>query len=153
MTNKLQSPREESETLSTRNIIIIKDQIMANVLIVDDSSIIKRMLSKIVGDSGHSVVATGSDGNEGVELYNCHKPDLVLLDITMPNKSGKDCLQDILTDHPEAKVIMFTSVSDHNTLDDCLNLGAKAFIKKEANLLDPENSQKIKDTIDSVLAA
>ena len=126
---------------------------MAKVIIVDDSPIMKKMLAKILSQNGHEVIAQGKDGAEGMELYTKHHPDVLLLDITMPNRSGVECLEDVIQSDPKANVIMFSSVSDESSVQNCKKIGAKAFIKKDVNLFSPDKVTEILTTIDNVLAS
>jgi two-component system chemotaxis response regulator CheY len=103
---------------------------MKNVVIVDDSKTIQRVIEQQL--SKHfSVIGKGSSGIEGFELYKKLKPDFILLDIIMPNCSGKECLKLIIEFDPKAIVIMVSSIGDDTTIKECLALGAKSFIKKD----------------------
>ncbi len=77
------------------------------------------------------IVGQGKDGAEGVKLHHELKPDVVLLDITMPNLGGKECLEAILKENPNTIVIMVSSLGDEQTVKDCINLGAKMFVNKD----------------------
>ena len=103
---------------------------MSNIVIVDDSNYIRQIESAFLEERGHTVVAQGEDGREGLELYKQYRPDLILVDITMPNKCGKDCLQEIISFDPQAKVIMVTCLSDEGNIAGCLELGASSIIHK-----------------------
>ena len=109
---------------------------MARVLVVDDSKFITVSLKAILEQGGHEVVGVGSDGIEGFELYQSTQPELVLLDITMPNRDGRDCLGDIITLDPNAKVIMISAIKEQEIVDGCIATGAKDFIEKPLQLGD-----------------
>lgn len=102
---------------------------MKKILIVDDSKTYQKIIEKILSPN-FEIVGMGSSGIEGIELYQKLRPDLVLLDITMPNCSGKECLEKIMQVNPEAKVIMVSSIGDEKTVLECLQMGAKAFVNK-----------------------
>ncbi|MFN7729287.1 MAG: response regulator [Bdellovibrio sp.] len=124
---------------------------MRRVLIVDDNKTLQKIIARIVASKLH-VLPFGSDGNEGVELFIKHRPDLVLLDITMPNCNGKQCLEKILSIDPAAIVIMVSGLSDETTVSDCLGIGAKGFINKSTISLQNENSKNsLMDTIEKFL--
>lgn len=124
---------------------------MARVLIVDDSMVIRRLLNKVLSENGHEVVEQAKDGAHGVEAYRRHSPDAVILDITMPNKSGSECLQEILEMDSNAKVLMFTSVSDSNTVQECLDKGAQGYIRKSTNIMEPESANEILEKLSLAL--
>jgi len=107
---------------------------MARIVVVDDSKFIATALTATLEDKGHEVVGAGSDGNEGLELYKTHKPDLLLLDITMPNRDGRDCLEDVIKLNPDAKIIMISAIKEQEIVDSCLANGAKDFIQKPLQL-------------------
>jgi len=107
---------------------------MASVLIVDDASFMRMVLKKIIHQSGNKVVAEASNGDEAVMMYKKYKPDLVFLDIVMPpgklTKDGLDALKIIMREHPEAKVIMCSSMGQQTLITKALKIGAKDFVVK-----------------------
>ncbi len=107
---------------------------MANILVVDDSKFIVTALTSALEQGGHTIVGTASDGNEGLETFKNTSPDLVLLDITMPNRDGRDCLSDILAASPSTPVIMISAIKEQEIVDGCLAAGAKDFIQKPLQL-------------------
>jgi two-component system chemotaxis response regulator CheY len=103
---------------------------MRTILLVDDSKIFQRIMEKIL--SPHfQIVGKGQNGNEGIDLYNKLKPDLVFMDITMPNCNGKEALKAILQSNPRATVIMVSSLGDDQTVQECMKIGAKGFVPKD----------------------
>ena len=88
------------------------------------------MLSAILEDEGYSIIAEASDGVQAVAAYKQHKPDLVTLDITMPNMDGIEALKEILKEDASAKAIMITAAGQQSKLIEALKLGAKKFITK-----------------------
>ncbi len=103
---------------------------MAKILICDDSRFMLTLFEKGLVAAGLEVVGKALDGNECIALYQKLKPDLILLDITMPNKDGRDCLKELLKIDSQAKVVMVTAVGDEAVRAECLKLGAKDFIAK-----------------------
>ena len=124
---------------------------MANILVVDDSKLIAHVMHEKLEEAGHRVVACGHDGHEGFALYQEHLPDLVLLDITMPNRDGRDCLEDILGFDSNARVIMVSSIQESEIVDACLKLGALEFIFKPLKLRDEAFVQSFLKTLDKAL--
>lgn len=100
------------------------------ILIVDDAPIIRLMLKDILVEHGYDVVDEGSDGNEGVEKFKSLRPDLVTMDITMPEKSGIEALAEILEIDPKAKVIVITAIEQRESLMKAIKVGASDYIVK-----------------------
>jgi len=124
---------------------------MARILIVDDSKFIVQVLQKTLESDGHEVVGKGTDGVEGFELFKEQKPDLTLLDITMPNRDGRDCLEDILKHDEHAHVIMISAIKDQEVIDFCLNIGAKGFLNKPLSVGSEEGIKAFYNTINNGL--
>src|SRR5450759_3479983 len=108
-----------------------------SVLIVDDSSFLSKQIAEFfTSQLGFQVLAIGKDGNEAVELYRKHKPDLVTMDLTMPNKDGKTAIDEILAEFPDARIMVISAVKG-NTVLECLNRGAKGYVEKPLKFSDP----------------
>lgn len=103
------------------------------VLIVDDSLFMRKMLRDIVEGEGYEVVAEASDGVEAVARFKECRPDLTTLDIVMPNKTGIEALQEIMTFDPSARVVMCSAIGQESMTSAASNAGAKAFILKPFN--------------------
>lgn len=105
------------------------------VLIADDSMFIQLQLRKFFeNEMKFEVVAIAKDGREAVDLYAKHKPDLVTMDITMPNKTGVQAVQEIIAMDPNAKCIMISAIQDADKLTEALKVGAKGYVKKPLEL-------------------
>lgn len=123
---------------------------MKRILIVDDSRTFQTMIERILAPH-YLIVGKGSNGIEGFDLFKKHKPDLVLMDITMPNCDGKECLQKIMGFDSFSKVVMLSGINDERTIKECLNFGAKAFVNKsELSLANIEKSPLLV-TLDAIL--
>jgi len=109
---------------------------MLRVLLVEDSRFMAKTMKDGLEKAGLEVVGIGEDGNQGVDLFRIHRPDLVLLDITMPNKDGRECLEEIIAEYPSARVIMVTAIKDDDVMKACLNAGALGFVQKPVNFND-----------------
>ena len=101
-----------------------------SVLAVDDSKTMLAMIAAQLRGSDFEVIATASSGPEAVEKYLQHKPQLVLLDIVMPEVSGIDTLEQLLTRDKRACIVMVSSVGTEETVESCLRKGAKSFLQK-----------------------
>ena len=124
---------------------------MRTVLLVDDSATFRRVVSNMLKDH-FNVVGQGRDGVEGLRMQRELRPDLILLDITMPNMNGKECLEAILKENSGAKVIMVSSLGDEVTVKACLDLGAKMFVNKDKiSLGGLDMNPELRNAIDEVL--
>jgi two-component system chemotaxis response regulator CheY len=101
-----------------------------NVLIVDDEANIRFLLKMVVERAGMKVVGMAATGAAAVTYYRRYKPDLMLMDIDMPMRSGLDALNELMLEHPEARVIMMSSYVDEEVVKKCFKLGAINFILK-----------------------
>jgi len=109
------------------------------LMIVDDSSIMRRAIGKYLAPLNLELVATASNGQEAIDQFSLALPDLVTLDITMPQMDGLTCLSQLLVIKPTVKVIVISALSDPATGLKALKLGAKSFLPKpftEAQLVD-----------------
>ncbi|MBI3623435.1 response regulator [Candidatus Pacearchaeota archaeon] len=118
---------------------------MARVMITDDSDSIRMVLRDILDIGHHELVAEATNGFEAVEKFNETKPDLLLLDMAMPKKDGISVLREILNTNPNAKIIMITASDNINTMKECINSGALAY------LLKPFNFEDVLKTITNIL--
>lgn len=106
---------------------------MATVLIADDSMFMRKRLNDILTGDGHDVIAEAEDGEEAIHMYNQMQPELVMLDITMPERNGMGALNHIMANSPEARVIMCSALGEETVVQECLDTGAKAFVVKPFN--------------------
>lgn len=104
-----------------------------NIMIVDDSALIRKMLRQLLEKNDYVVVAEASNGEEAIETYSRVKPDIVTMDVTMPVLDGVGALKGIIEKDPDAKVIMVTAAGQKERVIEALKIGAKAFITKPFN--------------------
>lgn len=110
------------------------------------------LLSAFFADKlGFRVLATGCNGNQAVALYERHRPDLLTIDLTMPVKDGKAALMEILSAHPEARVLLITSQVGSQVVE-CLKLGASGYVEKPLQLDDPEFVEEFIATVNGALS-
>ncbi len=100
------------------------------VLAVDDSKTMLAMMSAYLKGSNFELVATANSGTEALAKYKEHKPQLVLLDVVMPEVTGLEVLENILGTDTGACVVMVSSLGTEKTVQDCLSKGAKSFVQK-----------------------
>lgn len=123
------------------------DGVAYKVLVVDDSMFVAKQIGQILTSEGYDVVATASDGLEGVEKYKelCPNVDLVTMDITMPKMDGITALEQIMAYDKNAKVVMISALGKEELVKKALLLGAKNYIVK------PLDRKKVLERIGSVL--
>ncbi|MFC4387409.1 response regulator [Gracilibacillus marinus] len=100
------------------------------VLIVDDAAFMRMMIKDILTKNGYDVVGEAQDGAEAVEKYKELTPDLVTMDITMPEKDGISALKDIKAINSNANIIMCSAMGQQAMVIDAIQAGAKDFIVK-----------------------
>lgn len=103
---------------------------MARVLIVDDAAFMRMMIKDILEKNGFEIVGEASNGIKAVELYKSEKPDVVTMDITMPDMDGIEAVKAIKAFDPAAKVIMCSAMGQQSMVMDAIRAGAKDFIVK-----------------------
>lgn len=118
---------------------------MARILIVDDAKFMRITLTNILKKANHEIVGEAENGREAVRLYRELKPDLVTMDITMPEMSGLDAVKEIKKDFKEAKIIMCSAMGQQKMVVDAIEAGAKDFIVK------PFDDSQVVDSVTRVL--
>ncbi len=122
---------------------------MANIMIVDDSKFTRKMLSDILTEKGHQIVGEAENAEEAVELYEKLKPDLVTLDIIMPEieeTNAISALKAMLRVNPKARVVIVSAMGQKEVVEECIQAGAKDFIVKP---IQPSN---VAGVVESVLS-
>ncbi len=117
----------------------------AKILIADDLSFMRMIQKEILSERGYTIVGEASDGIEAVSKYQSLNPDLVLLDITMPNMNGLEAMRRIFTINPKARVIMCSALGQQNLIVEAIRAGVKDFIVK------PFKPERILSAIDKAL--
>jgi len=103
---------------------------MARVLVADDASFMRLVMKNILQKGGHEVVGEASNGVEAIELYQVHKPDIVTMDITMPEMDGIQALKEIRIKYPAANIIICSAMGQKQMVMEGIKSGAKDFIVK-----------------------
>lgn len=125
---------------------------MGTVLIVDDSKFLAKAMRRVIEELDFTVVGVGHDGYQGLELFKELRPDVTLLDITMPNMDGIDCLTEIRKVDPQARIVMLSAVQEQVVVDRCMQNGAMKFLSKPIKNDDPEYLSLLQETLDSAVA-
>ncbi len=103
---------------------------MAKILVADDAAFVRLTLRQILEGAGHMVVAEAADGDEAYELYKETHPDVILMDITMPDCTGIEGLKKIRQFDPKAKCIICSAMGQQTLVVEAMQCGAKDFIVK-----------------------
>ena len=118
---------------------------MAKIMLVDDAAFMRMMVKNALTKSGYDNFVEAQDGAEAVKKYDEEKPDMVIMDITMPNMDGLQALKKIRENDPNAKVVMGTAMGQEGMVVDAIKSGAKDFIVK------PFNADRIVQTVNTIL--
>ena len=118
---------------------------MAKVLIVDDAAFMRMMIKDILEKNGYEVCGEAPNGLVAVELYNKEKPDIVTMDITMPDMDGIEAVKTIIASHPDAKIIMCSAMGQQSMVMDAIKAGAKDFIVK------PFQAERVLEAVNKVV--
>ncbi len=118
---------------------------MAKILVVDDAAFMRMMVKDALTKNGYSDLYEAADGVQAVEMYNEVKPDLVIMDITMPNMDGLEALKAIKAQNPQAQVVMCSAMGQEAMVIDAIKSGAKDFIVK------PFKPDRIIKTVEQLL--
>ena len=101
-----------------------------NILICDDAAFMRMMIKDILTKNGYTIVGEAENGQKAVEKYNETKPDLVMMDITMPEMDGIQALKKIKATDPNAAIIMCSAMGQQAMVIESIQSGAKDFIVK-----------------------
>lgn len=115
------------------------------ILIVDDAAFMRMMIKDIVIRNGYEVIGEAQNGIEALEMYIKFKPDLVTMDITMPEKDGISAVKDIMAADSTAKIIMCSAMGQQALVMDAIKAGAKDFLVK------PFKAERVLHAIEKVL--
>lgn len=100
------------------------------VMLVDDNVLTRSMIKDLLTEMGHQVVAEAGDGEEAVRVFSEVRPELVLLDLIMPGKTGMEALPELRAIDPAAKIIMVTAVQQEVISQELLEKGATGILHK-----------------------
>ena len=120
---------------------------MASVLIVDDAAFMRLTIKQMLEANGHSMAGEAATGKEAVEKFVETRPDVVVLDITMPEMNGIEALKRIKIIEPKAKIVICSALGQHDMVAKAIELGAQQFIVK------PFEAQRLIDAIERVIEA
>ncbi|HBN56807.1 MAG TPA: two-component system response regulator [Lachnospiraceae bacterium] len=118
---------------------------MAKIMLVDDAAFMRMMVKNTLSKSGYDNFVEAQDGAEAVKKYDEENPDMVFMDITMPNMDGLQALKKIKENHPDAKIVMCTAMGQQAMVLEAIQSGAADFIVK------PFEAERVVATAQKVL--
>lgn len=99
------------------------------ILIVDDSNVIRRAIQRALGDEGHEI-RTAGNGVEAIKVFEEFLPDVVTMDITMPEMDGLTCVDALLERRPDTRILVISALGDATTAVEAVRRGALGFLLK-----------------------
>lgn len=115
------------------------------ILIVDDSFYMRTMLKNMLTDAGYDVVGEAANGQQALEMAVATTPDLITLDVILPDNTGLDVLKGIRKQQPDAKVVMCSAVGQETIVNEAIENGALAYIVK------PFSEERVLEIVGSAL--
>lgn len=100
------------------------------ILIVDDSSIMRKMIKQTLSEEQHTIAGEAKNGKDAVEMYKILKPDVVTMDITMRDMDGFAAAKEILNCDPQANIIFLSNLDEEKYSEDAKQIGAKGYVNK-----------------------
>jgi two-component system, chemotaxis family, chemotaxis protein CheY len=120
---------------------------MARILIIDDSLYMRTMLKHILTDAGHEVIGEAADGKSGLKMVAELCPDMITLDVILPDQTGLDILKEIKRNcNKDIKVVLVSAVGQDVIIEEAMTLGANDYIVK------PFSEEKVVQTVQRVVA-
>ena len=117
----------------------------AKILLADDSAYMRSILKDLLLRNGYDVIGEAENGREVIELYGKLKPDVIAMDIMMPEMSGTQALKELKERYPEARVVMSASMGQQNLVVEAIRAGAAEFFIK------PVQAERVVEAIDKAL--
>lgn len=102
-----------------------------NIVLIDDDALVVNALQTILEGSGHTVTAAGKSGEEAVDLFDEHRPDLLMIDIRMNGMTGLEASKKILSTDSDANILVITTFKDDEYIQEALEMGCKGYLLKD----------------------
>lgn len=115
------------------------------ILLVDDAAFMRMMIKDTLTKNGYTSIVEANDGEQAVEQFKAESPDLVIMDITMPNKTGIEALKEIKAISPAAKVVMCSAMGQEAMVVEAIKYGALDFIVK------PFKPDRVIQTVEKII--
>jgi len=133
MSRSPQNERNTAETVAIANTKQSPLPFNSSIIVVDDSSLIRKAIRRFLTEIGYSDIQLAADGGEVVEIVKKHSPDFVIMDVVMDKMNGDEALAQIRQVQPDLPVLMLSSVTDYQMVETCKGLGISGFIFKPLN--------------------
>ena len=117
------------------------------ILIVDDSAFMRSMLQDILTEAGYEIAGEAGDGEKALDRYRAVKPDLVTMDIVMPEVNGIEAVKQLMREDPKAKILMVSAMGQESLVKEAIAAGARGFVVK------PFKPEKVIEEVTRVLGA
>ena len=118
---------------------------MSKILIVDDAAFMRMMIKDSLKKNGYDDIIEAADGEQAVQFFKSENPDLIIMDITMPNKNGLEALKEIRELDANAKIVMCSAMGQESMVVEAIRNGAKDFIVK------PFKADRVLKTVQGIL--
>lgn len=118
---------------------------MARILIVEDSSFMQTILAEVLTALGHEIVGQSTNGEDAVRQYDALKPDLVAMDLHMPQSDGISAIEQIMGTDPDARIVVVSAQKRPEMLSGAIKAGARDF------LIKPLQRERLAETVDRIL--
>ena len=115
-------------------------------MIVDDSNIIRNRIQRLYNSDTFSLVATATNGDDAVEKFKLYKPEVITMDLTMPQMDGLECIEKLVELDPEVRILVVSALSDKATGIKALELGASGFLCK------PFSEEELVEALDELVS-
>lgn len=119
---------------------------MYRLMIVDDSNIIRNRIQRLYNSDTFSLVATATNGDDAVEKFKLYKPEVITMDLTMPQMDGLECIEKLVELDPRVRILVVSALSDKATGIKALELGASGFLCK------PFSEEELVEALDELVS-
>lgn len=119
---------------------------MYRLMIVDDSNIIRNRIQRLYNSDTFSLVATATNGDDAVEKFKLYKPEVITMDLTMPQMDGLECIEKLVELDPGVRILVVSALSDKATGIKALELGASGFLCK------PFSEEELVEALDELVS-
>ena len=119
---------------------------MYRLMIVDDSNIIRNRIQRLYNSYTFSLVATATNGDDAVEKFKLYKPEVITMDLTMPQMDGLECIEKLVELDPGVRILVVSALSDKATGIKALELGASGFLCK------PFSEEELVEALDELVS-